>query len=109
MEERQPPPVETAVYRIVQEALTNVARHAGVRQVTVQVLSDGNVTALIEDVGRGFDVGEALARHTSTGLSGMRERVELLGGQIMIESSPGSGTRIMADIPFDALRRLKKP
>jgi PAS domain S-box-containing protein len=109
MEERLPSSVETALYRIVQEALTNVARHAGVQQATVQVLVDGSVTVLVEDMGKGFDVKEALARHTSTGLSGMRERVELLGGQLTIESQPESrvpgvsqgGTKVIAEIPLE--------
>jgi signal transduction histidine kinase len=90
------------VYRIVQEALTNVARHAGVKQATVQVLVDGLVIILIEDTGRGFDVEEVLRTHTTTGLSGMRERVELLGGQFTIESRPGEGTRVLAEIPVSS-------
>jgi PAS domain S-box-containing protein len=98
LEDRLTATIETAVYRIVQEALTNVARHAGVKQVTVQVLVDELVTILIEDTGRGFDVEEVLKTHT-TGLSGMRERVELLGGQFTTESRPGEGTRIIAEIP----------
>jgi signal transduction histidine kinase len=92
--------VETAIYRIVQEALTNVARHAEVQQVTVQMLVDSSVTVLIEDGGRGFDVAEALAAHASAGLSGMRERVELLGGQFTLESRSGKGTRVIAEIPL---------
>ena len=101
LEHRLTATIETAVYRIVQEALTNVARHAGVKQATVQVLVNAFVTILIEDTGRGFDVESVLRTHT-TGLSGMRERVELLGGQFTIESRPGEGTRVIAEIPVSS-------
>ncbi|HKP53941.1 MAG TPA: PAS domain-containing protein [Chloroflexia bacterium] len=101
LEARLPAPVETAVYRIIQEALTNVARHASTKQVTVQILSDGNLIVLVEDAGKGFDVGEVLARHSSTGILGMRERVELLGGQFTLESAPGAGARVIAEIPLN--------
>jgi PAS domain S-box-containing protein len=104
LDERLPAPIETAVYRIVQEALTNVARHAETPQVNVQILADGLVTVLIEDAGKGFDVEAVLARHASTGVSGMRERVELLGGEFLIESQPGGGTRVLVEIPLDAVQ-----
>ncbi|MBF6614975.1 MAG: PAS domain-containing protein [Chloroflexi bacterium] len=100
LEGRLPTDVETAVYRVVQEALTNVARHSESRQVTLQLFSDGQVTAVIEDQGKGFDVAEAFARHTSTGLSSMRERVALVGGEFSAESSPGRGTTIIVNIPI---------
>lgn len=104
LEERLPAQVETAVYRIVQEALTNVARHAKTHQATVQILVNAGATVLIEDAGQGFDLGAALARHASTGLSGMRERAERLGGQLIIESAPGGGTRVLAEIPLETFR-----
>lgn len=100
LEERLPTDVETVVYRVVQEALTNVARHSEARQVTLQLFSDGQVTAVIEDQGKGFDVAKAFARHTSTGLSAMRERVALVGGEFSAESSPGRGTTIIVNIPI---------
>jgi PAS domain S-box-containing protein len=100
LKKRLPIEVETAVYRVVQEALTNVARHSGARHVTLQVLSDGQVTMVIEDPGSGFDVERTLARHVSTGLSAMRERVELVGGEFTVDSSPTRGTIIIVDIPF---------
>jgi PAS domain S-box-containing protein len=105
LQERLPAALETAIYRIVQEALTNVARHAEVRQVTVQLLVDSNVTVLIEDAGKGFDVAEAMAAHVSAGLSGMRERIEMLGGQLTLESQSGEGTRVLAEIPLDSFRQ----
>jgi len=95
------PKVETAAYRIVQEGLTNVARHGGVTGVTVRVWASVDMlSAQIEDRGRGFDAEDALARPRSGGLVGMQERVTLLGGQLTIESRPGAGTQITAELPL---------
>jgi signal transduction histidine kinase len=95
------PEVETAAYRIVQEALTNVARHAEVGEVTVRLWADRDTLGVqVEDQGAGFDVESALVRGTSSGLSGMHERVTLLGGQLTIESVPGVGTRLTAEFPL---------
>ncbi len=97
--ERLPADVETALYRIVQEALTNVVKHAQAGTISI-VLGHkaGAVTALIEDDGRGFTrddrSGEGL------GLLGMGERLALLGGTLRIESTPGSGTTIVAEVPL---------
>jgi PAS domain S-box-containing protein len=96
---RLPAAAETAAYRIVQEALSNVARHAGVDHCTLAVRLEGRVLHLrIEDGGRGFDVG-SVRREPSTGLSGMRERAALLGGQARFESAPGRGTRLAFELP----------
>jgi signal transduction histidine kinase len=95
---RLPPEVETAVYRIVQEALTNVAKHAEANAVSIVLTRlGGGVTAVIEDDGRGFDplrVGE-----DRLGLQGMRERVALLGGNLRIESQPGVTTTLVVQLP----------
>ena len=92
LEGRLPPEVETAAYRIVQEALSNVARHAGVGECRVRVWLEGGVLHLrVEDEGRGFDARTPEARTPSTGLSGMRERAALLGGRLAVESAPGAG------------------
>jgi signal transduction histidine kinase len=96
--DRLPSDVETALYRIVQESLTNIVKHAQARTVSI-VLSRGGhaVTAVIEDDGRGFtpdDGGEGL------GLLGMGERLALLGGKLKLETSPGSGTTIVAEVPL---------
>ena len=93
--------VETAAYRIVQEALTNVARHAGVKQATVRMWANGSMLGMqIEDRGIGFDVRSTPV--TTLGLTGMRERVHALGGELTLESSPGRGTRVTAELPLTA-------
>ena len=90
----------TAIYRITQEALTNIMRHAGVKEVWVRLVrQDGKVTLRIEDRGRGFDSAAAGVTR-STGLSAMRERAALLGGHCRIESSPGKGTVITISLPL---------
>jgi len=97
--ERQPVEVETAAFRIVQEALTNVARHSGAAQASVAVTAEaGRLQACIEDRGQGFDVAEALSKRSS-GLWSMRERATLLGGRVVIESSSSRGTRLTAEFP----------
>jgi signal transduction histidine kinase len=91
--------VETAAYRIVQEALTNVARHAGVCEVAICAWAlEDQVQLQIEDSGCGFDFAAEHAKSHSTGLSGMQERAALLGGRLTVESSP-AGTRIIAVLP----------
>jgi signal transduction histidine kinase len=98
-EMRLPAEVETALYRIVQEALTNVVKHAGASHVSVVISrKDSAVTAVIEDNGRGFQ-----SRGTDgsgLGLIGMRERLGLLDGRLAIESTQGAGTTIVAEVPL---------
>ena len=94
-----PPEHETAIYRIVQEALTNVIKHASAHSVSIVVTSsDRLVRAIVEDDGAGFAVGKV--REHALGLVGMRERAQLLGGRLDVESSPGSGTTIVAELPL---------
>lgn len=101
MEQRFDAEVETVVYRLIQEALTNVARHAGVDEVTVRLWSDAETLGVqIEDHGVGFDPQATLARESSSGLAGMQERVFLLGGELTIESAPGAGTCFVAELPL---------
>ena len=96
---RLPAEVETALYRIVQEALTNVAKHAGAEHVSIVVTRrDGLVTVVVEDDGRGFGAGGG--ESDGLGLVGMKERVGLLGGRLAIESTEGSGTTIVAEVPL---------
>lgn len=98
-DDRLPSDVETTVYRIVQEALTNVVKHAGAHSVSVLVMRrDSTVAAVIEDDGRGFDPDPA--RDDSLGLEGMRERVELHDGRMVVETSPGAGTTIRIEVPL---------
>jgi signal transduction histidine kinase len=95
---RLPGEVETALYRIVQEALTNVAKHAEATRVSVVVTRRGNVvTAVIEDDGQGFGAGGGSGE--GLGLVGMKERVGLLGGRLAIESTEGAGTTVVAEVP----------
>jgi signal transduction histidine kinase len=101
---RLSPESETAVFRAVQEALTNVARHAHATSVLVQMGEDkGELVIEIEDDGRGFDPAsvEALAPSgRGLGLLGLRERMELLGGSARVESAPGEGTRVVLRAPL---------
>jgi signal transduction histidine kinase len=104
LDERLPPEVEIPVFRAVQEALTNVARHAEARSVLIQMTSDGRTLSVeIEDDGRGFEP-ESVAKPSESGqglgLLGIRERVEILGGTIAIDSAPGEGTRVAFRVPL---------
>ena len=93
------PDIETTVYRVVQEAMTNVVRHAHATRVSVLVeRHDGYVLAIIEDDGVGFDPEEAMHR-SRLGLFGMQERAETYGGSFTIESSAGSGTTVFLKLP----------
>jgi PAS domain S-box-containing protein len=98
-DKRFDPAIETAVYRLAQEALTNVARHAGADRVSVRVIAKGGMMELfIEDAGVGFDSNTAY--DASGGFSGMRERVHLLEGSLEIESAPGRGVRTSIRLPL---------
>jgi PAS domain S-box-containing protein len=101
--ERLPPTVETALYRIIQEALTNVAKHAGARSANVVLQRRREVVqVIVSDDGCGFDVEGTLrtpAARAHLGLHGMRERAALLSGTVTIESTPGEGTTIYVRVP----------
>ncbi|HEX8282417.1 MAG TPA: PAS domain S-box protein [Pyrinomonadaceae bacterium] len=103
---RLPFSYETALYRIVQEALTNVLKHSGADRVSVIIERRADhVLAVVEDNGRGFDaeaLAESPARGHRLGLLGMRERAELLGGTLNVESTPGVGTSVFVRIPVGA-------
>ncbi|MGZ8715667.1 MAG: GAF domain-containing protein [Gaiellaceae bacterium] len=97
--ERLPAEVETALYRIVQESLTNIVKHSRARNISiVLVRKPSAVAAVIEDDGQGFD--PAAVREGGLGLVGMRERVGLLDGRLQIESIEGSGTTLVAEVPL---------
>lgn len=95
------PRIETAMYRIVQEALTNIARHSGATQLWVTLeRNDEEFCIIITDDGKSFDPELAMRRGLSTGLAGMRERTQLLGGKFHINSSVESGTTVEARFPL---------
>jgi signal transduction histidine kinase len=96
--ERLAPEIETALYRIVQECLTNIVKHARAGSVSIVLgRKPDAVTAVVEDDGVGFD--PARTRDDGLGLIGMRERVALVGGRLTIESRPGAGTTFVAEVP----------
>jgi signal transduction histidine kinase len=97
----------TAFYRLAQEALTNVASHAHASHVTVTIQKMVRaITLEISDNGRGFEVDRVLMakENSRLGVLGMRERVQMVGGQFHLESAPGSGTTIRAQVPFGKRR-----
>jgi signal transduction histidine kinase len=94
----------TAMFRIFQETLTNVARHANATAVQSNlVVSKSKVVLVIHDNGKGFDLSAA-ERRGSLGLLGMKERVHLLGGEFKIASAPGKGTTVIVHIPLQVMR-----
>jgi len=105
--QRLPREVETVLYRIVQEALTNAARHTSANQVSVLLQRRRDAVVLvIEDDGEGFDVAQVMAspqRRERLGLYGMEERASLVDGHLTVESSPGTGTTITVEIPLEGV------
>ncbi len=100
-EKRLPIEIETALFRIVQESLTNIVLHAKATRADVLLsLTDKCVSAIVEDNGIGF-VPTFATMEAQLGLFGMRERIEMLGGRLTIESSPGKGTTVKAEVPYD--------
>jgi PAS domain S-box-containing protein len=98
---RMPADVETTLYRVVQESLTNTARHAQATRAGVIIeRRHDRILAIVEDNGQGFDVAQML--HCGRlGLLGMRERAEIIGGKVTIESAPGKGATVFVDLPCD--------
>jgi signal transduction histidine kinase len=95
-----PKGTEIMMYRLVQECISNTVKHSNARNVNLQLARrNGRVSLKMQDDGQGFDLTEAGRKRESFGLSGMRERVTLLGGQIDIQSSPGKGTKVQIEIP----------
>jgi signal transduction histidine kinase len=108
LEEKLPPQIETAFYRIVQEALNNIAKHAQADRVEVSLVKrDSRIYGSIHDNGKGFDLDKVLhpgSLEGGFGIIGIKERVSLLGGQIDIQSRPGFGTLIYIEIPYESVR-----
>ncbi len=97
-----PPSDEAVVFRLLQESLNNVAKHAHAREVQVSLTGGERATLEVRDDGAGFDPAEASGRVSSAGglgLTQMRERVESRGGRYQVESKPGAGTRVLAELP----------
>jgi two-component system sensor histidine kinase UhpB len=103
-EEKLPPQIETALYRILQEALNNIAKHSGATRIEISLeRRDGLVSASVTDNGRGFDPVRVLRSDSlegGLGILGMEERVSLLGGKIDIQSKPGAGTYLYIEVPL---------
>jgi signal transduction histidine kinase len=98
-EERLPAEVETTLYRVVQEALTNIAKHAAARSVSVLLVRrEASATAVVEDDGEGFTSEDEA--EGGIGLAGMRERLALLGGRLIIESDAATGSTVAAEVPL---------
>jgi two-component system sensor histidine kinase DegS len=95
---------EVMVFRALQELLSNIRNHASATQVRISVdTDDSRVRVIVEDNGKGFDVDTAFSGPQRTiGLAALKERVELLGGELQIDSQPGQGTRIVMDVPFES-------
>ena len=101
---RLPPAYETALYRVVQEALRNASKHAVARRVDIRFSVEPDVIrCLVKDDGRGFDVAAAMAPKGERGLGliGMRERLVAVGGRLAIDSAPGRGTELRITIPWE--------
>ena len=94
--ERHVPELEVAIYRIVQEGLTNAVKHAGGADIHVSIADDEEVTVRVRDEGPGFDPD---VRHEGFGLIGLRERVELIGGRLRVDSGTATGTTVEASLP----------
>jgi two-component system sensor histidine kinase UhpB len=101
---RLPSEYETVLFRIMQEALTNVAKHANASRATIKLtIQPAQICLSIRDDGRGFDVDQVLrggSSHTGWGLMGIQERTSLIGGEYEIESRPGHGTHIRVQVPL---------
>jgi two-component system, NarL family, sensor histidine kinase DegS len=102
---RLPLSLEVGIFRIVQEALANVSQHAHANHVQASIDADGDIlTVTVEDDGAGFNVDESkLTASKKTGLPGIRQRAEMFGGRLSVESAPGRGTRIVTTLPVEQM------
>lgn len=108
LEERLDPELETLVFRVVQEALTNVLKHAGVREAEVELAAnDHELRLVVQDRGRGFDPTQVLddqREGRAVGLRGIQDRVALFDGTVRLESAPGAGVRLEVVVPREETR-----
>jgi two-component system sensor histidine kinase UhpB len=104
-EKRLPPEVEIALFRIVQEAIANIARHARAESAYISLeFKEKSIAVQVEDDGIGFDHSHGFtagAGGKGVGLLGMKERTELLGGILVIDTRPGGGTRVSVEVPVN--------
>ncbi len=106
--ERLPPPLENAIFRIVQESLNNACRHSRSDKIRVSLARrDNRICIDVRDWGVGFD--PSAVEEQRFGLQGIRERVRLLEGSVAIESAPGEGTHIAVELPLAGTRRTRRP
>jgi signal transduction histidine kinase len=103
LKDQLPAEIETAVFRVVQEAITNIARHAQASEASISLIhKDGTLIVRVEDNGVGFDSASVLnSGQTGWGLRGMQERIDLLGGKFYIDSKAGGGTLLLAEVPLE--------
>lgn len=102
LDNRPGPELETACFRVIQEAVTNVVRHAQARNLKVRIeYGSGKLSFDIVDDGRGFEVEAENGREPESGLEGMKARVMLMGGELSVASTPGQGTRVTGMMPAD--------
>ncbi len=103
---RLPPEMETSIYRIIQEALTNMVRHARAKSGSILIEQrEDHVRVIVEDNGVGFDPILAASKERSLGLRGIQERARLFGGKMIIESAPNRGTSLFVELPHNFQRR----
>jgi signal transduction histidine kinase len=96
-----PLPVQTAIYRVVQEALTNIGKHAQAKNVAIVARKESHrISIIIQDDGQGFDAAKGLETKKSLGLLTMEERVKILGGTFSLRSQKNQGTRISFSLPL---------
>jgi signal transduction histidine kinase len=108
--QRLPLRVEAELFRVAQEALTNVRKHAHAREVELALRKrGGTLTLSVRDDGRGFSPRKLRSDGLSHGVVGMRERAKLLGGRLQISSAPGKGTRVVARVPLAPPAEDSKP
>jgi signal transduction histidine kinase len=107
LRDRYPQKIETAVYRVVQEALANVAKHAGAKNVEIHLTRiEKHLHCLIQDDGIGFDAASVLSctARGGLGLIGIRERLNAVGGTLQLDSAPGRGTTLLVKIPVEIVK-----
>jgi len=104
MDQRLPPEIELLLFRIAQEAMSNIVRHSGARNAAIHLECDANRCVLcVEDDGKGFNVNEITSidqKGRGAGLFGMKERIRAMGGECTIDSQPGQGTKIISNLPI---------